>query len=166
MRRAAVQTAPVHPARIRLDQGQVPCRRQWAYDQGMVPTLRVLIADADGATRNALALLFRSLLGLDNIGEATDGETLSQSMAKDPPGLLLLDWSLPGRPTLEALREFQSSRPQLRLVILSVDGAMAEKARALGAVFISKGSAAEAVLEQLRGILEPSAGGSLRSDVC
>ena len=121
------------------------------YHNGMAPVLQVLLADADAATRNALALFLKSKLGLHAIGEAADGETLTRSMAENQPRLVLLDWSLPDRPAPERLMELKRANPDLRLVILSVDAAAAAEAIAIGAVFIHKGSAAEQVLEQLRG---------------
>lgn len=118
-------------------------------------TTRVLLADPDAATRSALALLFKSKLDLPSITEATDGDALAFALAQCVPDLLLLDWSLPGRPRTKALLELKLAHPQLRLVILSVDAAVAAKAEALGAVFIHKGSAAEQALGQLRKLVAP-----------
>jgi two-component system, NarL family, invasion response regulator UvrY len=118
----------------------------------MAPVLQALLADADSATRNALTLLLKSKLGLVAIGAAVDGETLTRAIAECQPSLVLLDWSLPGRPSPDRLIEMQRANPNLHLVILSVDSANAADAEAVGAVFVHKGSAAEQVLEQLRRI--------------
>jgi two-component system LytT family response regulator len=119
----------------------------------MRPIAEVLLADADPAARHALALLLRSKLGLTRIAEAADGAALTRALAETEPDLLLLDWSLPGRPDPAVLRT-QSGGPECRhLVILSVDEAVAAEAAALGAVFIYKGSPAEQVLEQLRAVV-------------
>ncbi len=108
------------------------------------------MADSDAATRNALALLLKSKLGVQAIGEAADGDALIRSVAMNQPRLVLLDWSLPGRPAPDRLVEMNRANPNLRLVILSVDAANAADATAIGAVFIHKASPAEQVLDQLR----------------
>ena len=123
----------------------------------MLPIVRVLLADPDAAARSALSLLFKSKLDLQYIEVALDGEALAHSLAECMPDLLLLDWSLPGRPPGAALEQLQADNPRLRLVILSVDAAISAQAEALGAVFIHKGSAAEQALDQLRALVAPEA---------
>lgn len=120
----------------------------------MVPPFSVLLADADPATRGALALLLRSKLGLHHTAEAADGPGLLRLLADAPPDLLLLDWSLPARPDCETLLAARRAHPALRLAILSVDAAHAAAAEALGAVFIHKASPAADVLEQLRALVQ------------
>ena len=120
----------------------------------MVHTLRVLLADPDAVARRALGLLLRSKLGLSAISEAPDGETLVRALAGHRPDLVLLDWSLPGRPPCETLLAMHSAHPEMQLVVLSVNPAHAAEAMALGAAFIHKATAAEEVLERLRGLLE------------
>ncbi|HEX2998492.1 MAG TPA: response regulator, partial [Anaerolineales bacterium] len=60
--------------------------------------LNILIADPDPATRKALALLLRRKLGIEDIVEVDDVETLIRTLASEPPDLLLLDWRLYGSP--------------------------------------------------------------------
>ena len=119
----------------------------------MTAGLRVLLADPDVVTRHALALLLRGKLGLTDIGEAPDGAALARALAANEIGLLLLDWSLPDRPACEALAAACRAHPRLRLVIMSINPDHTAQAQALQAVFINKASAAEQVLEQLRGLL-------------
>jgi DNA-binding NarL/FixJ family response regulator len=123
----------------------------------MVPALRVLLADPDAATRRALSLLLKSKMGLRDVDEAADGEAFAQALATRPPGLLLLDWSMPGRPNLAALLALQAAHPALHWVILSVDPASEAEAAALNAVFIHKGTAGEQVWEQLRDLVQTGA---------
>ena len=120
----------------------------------MAHSLRVLLADSDGATRNALALLLRRKWGLRAVGEAADGATFTRALAESQPELVLLVWALLDRPGLQALQDMRRAHPHLRLAILSVDSAHAAEAEALNAVFIHKGSAAAQVLEQLRALVE------------
>jgi DNA-binding NarL/FixJ family response regulator len=115
-----------------------------------------LVAEADAVTRRALVLLLRNKLGLREVGEAAEGEAFARMVTETRPEIVLLDWSLPGRPSPQALRAMRRSHPKLRLVILSLETAHALEAEALSAVFIHKASAAGQVLEQLRVLWEPS----------
>jgi len=114
---------------------------------------RVLLADADSATRKGLTLLLNRKLGVTDIGEAVDGDSLAQQLASCKPDLLILDWSLPNRPTLDACRQLHDAAPLMKCVILSVNGEDVLFAEALGAVFIHKSTPAEKVLGQLKALL-------------
>ena len=57
---------------------------------------RILIADSDPRTRQALALLLERKLGIHSIGEAWDRASLERQLAASAPDLILLDCYLPG----------------------------------------------------------------------
>lgn len=118
--------------------------------------IRVLLADADPATRTGLTLLLNRKLGITDICEAANGSELISQLQDCKPGLLILDWSLPGRPSLETCRELHATYP-MQWVILSVTAEDATFAQALEAVFIHKSTPAEQVLEQLRSLLDINA---------
>jgi DNA-binding NarL/FixJ family response regulator len=111
--------------------------------------LRVLLADADPATRKALALLLNHKLGLQDIVEAGDGEALLAQLTAARPDAVILDWTLPGRPPLAACRPAGGAR----LVVMSVDAADEQAVRAAGATFLHKAAPAEQALAQLRAVL-------------
>ena len=126
------------------------------YAKVMLPLKRVLLADADAAARRAWALVIRNKLGGCEVDEAADGEALAAALVACPPDLLLLDWNLPGRPDAATWAAWLQANTSRRLVVLSVDATVAATAGALGAVFIHKGSSAEAAVEQLRALLRAS----------
>src|SRR5919109_1255181 len=103
--------------------------------------IRILIADADSATRKALALLLKRKLDTNGIIEVDDVETLIRSLADAPPDLLLLDWRLYGSPAPETCRLLHKAYPHMKIVLLSVNAEDAAAAREAGADFIHKGAA-------------------------
>lgn len=115
--------------------------------------IHIFIADADCATRKALALLLRRKLGKDGIVEIADVETLIRSLADSSPDLLLLDWRLYGSPAPETCRLLQKAYPALKVVLLSVDANDAAAAKEAGASFIYKGAPPEELIATLMPLL-------------
>lgn len=114
---------------------------------------KVLLADADLATRKGLTLLLTRKLGLTDICEATNGSELLAQLKDCKPGLLILDWSLPNRPSLETCRALRDASAPMRWVLLSVAAEDTAYAQVLDAIFIHKSTPAEQVLAQLRNLL-------------
>ena len=113
----------------------------------------ILIADADSATRKALALLLRRKLGLDGIIEVDSVETLIRALADMPPDLLLLDWRLYGSPAPDTCRLLQRAYPQLKIILLSVDAGNADAAKEAGASFVYKGASPDELIATLMPLL-------------
>jgi DNA-binding NarL/FixJ family response regulator len=114
---------------------------------------RILIADPDSASRKALSLLLTQKLGLYDIREAGDTETLIRTLADCPLDILLLDWELYGAPAPETCHLLLKAYPGLKIVLLSVDADDCQAARGVGAGFIHKGSAPGEVLAALEPLL-------------
>jgi two-component system, NarL family, nitrate/nitrite response regulator NarL len=116
----------------------------------MIP---ILIADPDSATRKALTLLLRRKLGMDNIIEVHDVETLIRVLADTSPELLLLDWRLYGSPAPDTCRLLQKAYPHLKIIILSVDANDEAAAIDAGAGFIHKGASPDELIATLTPLL-------------
>jgi DNA-binding NarL/FixJ family response regulator len=114
----------------------------------------VLIADADPAARKALMLVLRHRLGVEQVSEAADVQSLICAMSKSPPGLLLLDWRLYGAPAPETCRLLQKAYPSLKIVLLSPNADDAEVAREAGAGFIYKGASPDQLVATLAPLLQ------------
>jgi DNA-binding NarL/FixJ family response regulator len=115
--------------------------------------IHILIADPDPTTRKALGNLLKLKLGITDIEEASDLETLIQALAARPPQVLLLDWRLQGSPAPETSRLLQKAYTDLTIVLLSVDAQDAEAARCAGAQFIHKGASPEELINTLKPLL-------------
>ena len=116
----------------------------------MIP---IIVADPDSATRKALTLLLRRKLGMNNIIEVQDVETLIRALADTPPELLLLDWRLYGSPAPDTCRLLQKAYPHLKIIILSVDVNDEAAAINAGAGFIYKGASPDELIATLTPLL-------------
>ena len=81
---------------------------------------RILLADDHGLVRRGLRLILDSQPDLEVVAEASDGaEAVSLALGEDVD-LAILDISMPRMTGLQATRELQQRRPQLRILILSM----------------------------------------------
>ena len=109
----------------------------------------ILIADPDSATRKALTLLLRHKLGIIEIVEAQDVETLICALVDTTPDFLLLDWRLSGSPAPKTCHLLQKAYPHLKIVLLSVNDNDAGAAKEAGTMFIHKGTFPDKLISTL-----------------
>ena len=113
---------------------------------------RILIADSDPRTRQALALLLERKLGIHSTGEAWDRASLECQLTTSAPDLILLDCYLPGLSAAKiAALLGRSVSP--RLALMSVNADDITTAQALNAAFIYKGALPEEVLATLKTLI-------------
>ena len=110
---------------------------------------RILIADPDPRTRQALALLLERRLAAVRIDEAWDHASLERQLDSSAPDTLLLDRYLPGLAAAE-MSALARRRDQINLILMSVDADDLVVADALGVAFIYKGALPDEVLATLR----------------
>jgi DNA-binding NarL/FixJ family response regulator len=113
---------------------------------------RILIADSDPRTRQALALLFERKLGVHSTGEAWDRASLESQLAASAPDLILLDCYLPGLSAAETAVLLESEAGA-RLALMSVNSDDITTAQSLNAAFIYKGALPEDVLATLKALI-------------
>ena len=114
--------------------------------------IRILIADSDFRTRQALILLLERKLGAIQADEAWDGPSLERQLVALRPDVLLLDCNLPGL----AADEFSGLLRRLagaRLALMSVDADDVTSAQRLNAAFIYKGALPDEVVATLRALI-------------
>jgi len=101
--------------------------------------IRILIADHQEATRQALRMLLQEEPGLIVSGDAADSEELLAKVEVIQPDTVLLDWELPGEPVKALLSTLRAPDGQLRVIVLSGRPELEEAALAAGAdAFASK----------------------------
>ena len=113
---------------------------------------RILIADPDFRTRQALILLLERKLGAIQVGEAWDGASLERQLAALRPDALLLDCHLPGLAAGD-LAGLLSRLSGARLALMSVDADDVTSAQRLNAAFIYKGASPDEVVATLRALI-------------
>jgi DNA-binding NarL/FixJ family response regulator len=83
-------------------------------------TTRILLADDHGLVRRGLRLILDAQPDLEVIAEAGDGAEAVKLALTPEVDLAILDISMPRMTGLQATRELQQRRPDLRVLILSM----------------------------------------------
>jgi DNA-binding NarL/FixJ family response regulator len=83
-------------------------------------TTRILLADDHGLVRRGLRLILDAQPDLEVVAEAADGAEAVKLALTTDIDLAILDISMPRMTGLQATRELQQRRPDLRVLILSM----------------------------------------------
>ncbi len=83
-------------------------------------TVRILLADDHGLVRRGLRLILEAQPDLQVVAEADDGAEAVKLALSTDVDLAILDISMPRMTGLQATRELQRRRPEVRVLILSM----------------------------------------------
>jgi two-component system response regulator NreC len=99
-------------------------------------TIRVVLADSHALMRRSLRLLLDGEQDVEVIGEADDLASVVRHVEGDRPQVLLLDLSMPGGSSVEAIGRLRECAPATQVVALTMedDPVFAQRAFAAGAV--------------------------------
>lgn len=117
---------------------------------------RILLVDDHPVFRAGLASLIANDPSLCVCGEAGDAATALSMLERDPPDLVLMDMSLPGRSGLELLKDARSLLPGLKVLVISMhdESAYAERVLRAGARgYVMKQAGPERILTAVRRVL-------------
>ena len=115
--------------------------------------MRLLITGGQAPTRSALRLFLQEDRGFQVVGEAADSEELLAEIRSKHPNDVLLEWELPGQPTMDLLPTLRSLNSRLFVIVLSGRPELEEAARAAGAdLFFSLGEPPKRLLAALQAI--------------
>jgi CheY-like chemotaxis protein len=150
---AAPQLAPRSPIRQVANTPGGCSAHPVLSSSGSPSEVRVLLADDDVHVRSALRLLLEQEPDLCIVGESTAAPDLADQIARTQPGLILLDWELPGLRADGFLARLRVVRPQVRLIALSGRPEQRRDALEAGAdAFICKGDSPEALISTVRAL--------------
>jgi CheY-like chemotaxis protein len=122
-------------------------------DQPLDSALRILLVDDHEVMREGLRTLLKDEPGIEVIGEAPDGETALDIIAKEHPEIVLMDVSMPGMGGVEATRRIQNQFSKTAVIALSMYDASdrAEAMIAAGAhVYVQKTASLETLLSAIQ----------------
>jgi two-component system invasion response regulator UvrY len=115
--------------------------------------MRILVADSQSRVRFALRSLLEEQSGLMVVGEATDCQELLAQVEADCPGLVLIDWDLPGMAGIDLLAALQRMCPGLHVIALSSRPEVEQEALAAGVqAFVSKAGPPEPLLAAIQSV--------------
>jgi DNA-binding NarL/FixJ family response regulator len=117
--------------------------------------MRVILADGHQNVLTALRLTIEEEPQWRVAAEASKAGSLLSLVAQNPPDLLLLDASLPGRRMEDLLKELRLTHPELMIVVLSSRPENHHPALHSGAnAFVSKGNPPEDLLKTLHTLMD------------
>lgn len=126
-------------------------------------SLKCIIADDHLIVRQGIENLLESQPAIHCMAVAGSGDEVLPLLEQHRPDLLLIDLSMPGRPTLDIIRHCREAYPQLRIIVLTMyttPFAVSEVFRAGAHAFVAKDEASNALLE----VIQRVAGGE--TNIC
>jgi DNA-binding NarL/FixJ family response regulator len=116
-------------------------------------TLRILIGDAQSRVRFGLRVLLEEQAGWRVVAEAADTAALLKLVRDGCPDVVLVDWELPGLPAEQILAALRRACPTVRVVLMSSNDDLRERARQSGAdLFVYKADPPDRLLQLIRGL--------------
>jgi two-component system response regulator NreC len=98
-----------------------------------VPAIRILIADDHAVLRAGLRMLLDAQSDIEVVGEAGDGWEVARKARDLRPDVVLMDLSMPGPPSGQAIRHVLGECPTTRVLILTMHDDSAYLASAMSA---------------------------------
>jgi two-component system invasion response regulator UvrY len=119
--------------------------------------IRVLVVDDHELVRIALRQILASYRDIEIVAEAGDGETAIRLNRELSPDIVLLDVHLPGLSGFEVTSRMKQLKPQLGIVILTIQEAAPFPGRLLEAgasAYLTKGCPATELVQAIRTVAE------------
>ena len=82
-------------------------------------SIRVLVVDDQSMVRVGFRLILESEEEIEVVGEAEDGISCADAIARSEPDVVVLDLSMPGLDGLEVLERVRTETPEARIVVFS-----------------------------------------------
>ncbi len=115
--------------------------------------IRVLIADDHTILRDGLKLILSDCADMSVAGEAEDGHMVMAMVRAHEWDILVLDMAMPGKSGIELLKQVKSEKPQLPVLVLSMqnEGQYAVRSLRAGAAgYLCKDSASADLVRAIR----------------
>ena len=110
----------------------------------------MLIVDDQDLFRAVVRDVVRATPGMTLVGEAASGEEAVDAVEKLSPRLVIMDKRMPGIGGVEAARRIRARRPEIVVVLVSVEVPESERREASGAVaFLHKRQLSPRALAEL-----------------
>jgi two-component system, NarL family, invasion response regulator UvrY len=117
---------------------------------------RIIIADDHAVVRTGLQLILEETADLSICGEASNGFELIEKLKSDHYDLLILDISMPGKDTIDLMKEILSTWVRLPIVIFSMNPDEIYAVRMIrngASAYVNKETSPEQIIEILRIVL-------------
>lgn len=119
--------------------------------------MRIIIADDHVIFRDGLKLLLATLPGFEVVAETSDAASLKALVASHQPGLVIMDYNMPGGEAGAVLAYLKQRHAGLRVIVLTAEraGALLAHLASVGAdgILLKEGSGSE-MIAAIRRIVE------------
>jgi DNA-binding NarL/FixJ family response regulator len=123
--------------------------------EGMMPKMRVLIADNQPRARHSMRALLSAWYQMEEIREAMDGWEAVRLTEDFQPDLILMDARMPKMSGLEAIRLIRAKSPHIKIIVLSMYPDVKAEALEAGAdAFVSKSDPLDKLRKTLSDIIQ------------
>jgi two-component system, NarL family, response regulator NreC len=119
-------------------------------------TVTVVLADDHELVRDGIRMVLEAEPDIEVVAQAADAETAARYVLGHKPTILVLDLSMPGRPSLELMPQILESSPSTSVIVVTMQNEPAFARRALQAGakgFVIKQSAARELVAAVRAAL-------------
>ncbi|MDX6584013.1 MAG: two-component system, NarL family, response regulator NreC [Solirubrobacterales bacterium] len=119
-------------------------------------TVTVVIADDHELVRDGIRMVLEAEADIEVVAQAGDAEAGARYVLGHKPTILVLDLSMPGRPSLELMPQIIESSPSTSVIVVTMQNepAFARQAFRAGAKgFVIKQSAADELIAAVRAVL-------------
>jgi DNA-binding NarL/FixJ family response regulator len=119
--------------------------------------IKVLIADDHNMVRKGLKQLLEETNDIIPVGEACNGNEVIDFVFKVDYDVLLLDITMPGMSSLDVMKQLRSTRPELKVLVLSMhpeEQYAVRFIRAGASGYLTKDHAPEELIEAIRKVAE------------
>lgn len=119
--------------------------------------IKILIADDHVLIREGLRKILKEAPDMSVVSEAQNAREVFERLNENPPDVVVLDISLPGKSGLEVLKDLKQERPDLPVLILSMhpEDRFAVRALKAGAAgYVTKESAAQDLIKAIRKVVQ------------
>lgn len=124
------------------------------YRIGLV-SITIFLVDDHTILRDGLRLFLQAQPDLEVIGEAANGHEAIRQVARQCPGVVIMDITMPDLNGIEATRQIRNICPATRVIILSMHGAAKHVLPALQAGasgYLVKGAASSEIVTAIRAV--------------
>ena len=120
--------------------------------------IKVLVGESNSIFRRGLTEILNEQTGMQVLDEVTTQKELLEKAKANSPDVVVLDFMLPGRQTLDMVKAIKAENPSLPVVLMgdkgAIDADMASRVLRAGAtVFVFKSSPTREIIGAIHGAL-------------